>query len=229
MTIPIIQIAGVKNLNEALMIANAGATHLGFPFGLDINAEDTTLDEANHIIQKLPTGIKPVLITYINKANEVVALMDKLGCNCVQIHGNISIGELQKLREINPNIEIWKSLVIGKISLRSLLNLIQETEPFIDAFITDTYDPSTGASGATGKVHDWQISRQIIAKSKRSVILAGGLNPENVGKAIIETCPAGVDVHTGVENKNGLKTKVQVEAFVRNAKKAFEEIENHTL
>lgn len=62
----------------------------------------------------------------------------------------------------------------------------------------------------------------MIAKSKKPVILAGGLNPENVAQAIKETCPAGVDVHTGVENLNGLKSKLMVEAFIQNAKKAFE-------
>jgi phosphoribosylanthranilate isomerase len=52
-------------------------------------------------------------------------------------------------------------------------------------FITDTFDPSTGASGATGKTHDWDISKSLVQLSPKPVILAGGLNAENVYEAIL--------------------------------------------
>ncbi len=70
----------------------------------------------------------------------------------------------------------------------------------MDAYITDTYDPVTKASGATGKTHNWEISKNLVELSAKPVILAGGLNPENVYDAILKVKPAGVDVHTGIEN-----------------------------
>lgn len=91
----------------------------------------------------------------------------------------------------------------------------------MDAFITDTYDPLTGASGATGKIHNWDVSRRIVEASQRPVILAGGLNPENVRDAILYVKPAGVDVHTGVEGPDGRKDEVLVKAFVSEAESAF--------
>jgi phosphoribosylanthranilate isomerase len=90
-----------------------------------------------------------------------------------------------------------------------------------DAFITDTYDPATGACGATGKVHDWDISRRLVDISPKPVMLAGGLNPKNVRKAIEHVRPAGVDAHTGVEGSDGRKDSVAVRAFVREALAAF--------
>ena len=92
---------------------------------------------------------------------------------------------------------------------------------YVDAFITDTFDPVTGASGATGKTHDWEISRRIVEHSRHPVILAGGLTPENVGDAIRLVRPAGVDVHTGVEDDQGRKDRRRVEAFVTRARDAF--------
>ena len=92
----------------------------------------------------------------------------------------------------------------------------------MDAFITDSFDPDTGAIGATGKVHDWQVSARLVDLSPRPVILAGGLNPDNVRNAIIQVRPAGVDVHTGIEGSDGRKRRDLVERFVAEAQAGFE-------
>ena len=90
-------------------------------------------------------------------------------------------------------------------------------------FITDTFDPATGASGATGKTHDWTVSRKLVELSPKPVILAGGLNPSNVYEAIRIVRPAGVDVHTGVEDSSGRKSRSLIEAFVNEAARGFAE------
>ena len=112
-------------------------------------------------------------------------------------------------------------LVIGKTAAKALENMIRELSPFIDAFITDTFDPETGASGATGRTHDWRVSRRLVELSDRPVILAGGLTPENVRKAILEVQPAGVDSHTGVEESSGRKSREKVHKFVSEAHEGF--------
>jgi phosphoribosylanthranilate isomerase len=94
----------------------------------------------------------------------------------------------------------------------------------VEAFITDTFNPSTGASGATGLTHDWEVSREIVRVSPRPVILAGGLTPDNVGAAIRAVSPAGVDCHTGVEGADGRKNERLVRRFVEEANRAFSEV-----
>jgi phosphoribosylanthranilate isomerase len=79
----------------------------------------------------------------------------------------------------------------------TLIDEVRRYEASVDSFITDTFDSVTGASGATGRVHDWEISRRLVASSARPLILAGGLNAGNVRQAIRTVRPAGVDVHTG--------------------------------
>lgn len=223
---PIIQIAGVRNWDEAAMIVASGATHIGFPLRLDVHQPDLCEEAAAEIIRKLPPSIHPVLITYLAKAMEIHELLQQLGCNIVQLHGPISLAELEKLRQLSRSsssipFEIWKSLVVKIGNETELLETLRLTAPFVDAYITDTYDPATGASGATGKTHDWNITSRLVAQSPRPVIVAGGLHPGNVAEAIRITRSAGVDVHTGVEDANGRKDPRLVTEFVVKAKEGF--------
>jgi phosphoribosylanthranilate isomerase len=87
--------------------------------------------------------------------------------------------------------------------------------------LTDTFDASTGASGATGKTHDWSISRELAEISPRPLILAGGLDPGNVREAVNQVRPAGVDAHSGLEGPGGRKDRELVQAFVRQALAGF--------
>jgi len=107
---------------------------------------------------------------------------------------------------------------------RDLARQIAREAPLVDAFITDTFDPATGASGATGKAHDWEISRILAEQSPNPLILAGGLHPANVGQAIAAVRPEGVDVHTGIEGEDGRKNRLRSALFMVAARTAFAEL-----
>lgn len=139
----------------------------------------------------------------------------------VQLHGDIAPEVPSRIKVITPDLYIIKSLIVRNDNLSELKTVVQDFSPYVDAFITDTFDPATGACGATGNIHDWRISRKLVEHSSRPVILAGGLNPENVRKAILEVRPAGVDAHTGVEDKDGRKNREHVKAFVSEARETF--------
>ncbi|MCB9208629.1 MAG: phosphoribosylanthranilate isomerase [Ignavibacteriales bacterium] len=215
-----IQVAGIIDQTEADLVKSCGVNFLGFPLRLPVNKEDLTEENAAKIINNLKAPFHGVIISYSSTADEVFELCNKLGSNIIQLHGRISIDELQKIKR-NPKIVVIKSLVITEENFEQLKKDLVEMENFVDAFITDTFDPKTGASGATGKTHDWNISKTFAEISKKPLILAGGLNSENVYEAIIKVNPAGVDVHTGVENSNGRKDKKLLEKFVSEAEKAF--------
>jgi phosphoribosylanthranilate isomerase len=220
----LIQIAGIIDSEEAEMLMNLGVDYLGFPLRLPVNKDDLTEDEAVKIIKEIVPPHQAVLITYLDKAMEIISFCDKLNVHIVQLHGKIPIGELKIIKRDRPDIEIIKSLVVYKDNYLELENTVQNLSDWVDFFITDTFDPSTGASGATGKIHDWKISRRLVEVSSKPVILAGGLNPSNVKQAILQIKPAGVDVHTGVESRGGRKDYDHVKNFVLQAKQAFTEI-----
>jgi phosphoribosylanthranilate isomerase len=216
-----VQVAGVIDRAEADMLQECGVRYLGFPLRLPVNREDLSEADAASIIRSLAPPARGVLITYLADAEEIRRFCGALGARIVQLHGDIAGSQLRRLRTLDPSLTVFKSLVVGRHPLGVLEQTVAELAPLVDAFITDTFAPDTGASGATGRPHDWAISRRLVELSPRPVILAGGLTPDNVRRAIGEVRPAGVDVHTGVEEASGRKSRAKVMAFVAEARKAF--------
>lgn len=225
----IIQVAGITDKEEAQMLMDLGVEYLGFPLRLPVNKEDLSEEEAAEVIKTIKPPHKAVLITYLDNADEIITFCNFLGVKIVQLHGVISPGELKRLKEAAPGIEVIKSLVVRGDNLDELERMVTMLSQHCDMFITDTFDPSTGAEGATGKTHDWNISRRLIEISPKPVIIAGGLNPSNVKAAILATKPAGVDVHTGVEGMDGRKSKDLTLSFIKEIKAGFSEIKNQQL
>jgi phosphoribosylanthranilate isomerase len=220
-----IHVAGVMDLAEAQLLIDCGIRYLGFPFVLDHHKEDLTLDDAAAIVSKLRNHATFFLITYLNKARDILELCHALSVDTVQLHGETSLGQIELLRQEAQKLRIIKSLIVHGSDADTLIDEVRRYEASVDSFITDTFDPATGASGATGKVHDWGISRRLVASSTRPVILAGGLNAANVRQAIHAVRPAGVDVHTGIEGRDGRKRYDLTRRFVEEAQVGFSEID----
>ncbi len=220
----LIQIAGIVDETEAEMLLHCGVKYLGFPLRLPVQREDISEARAAGIIRRLQPPVFGVLITYLDDARAIADLSATLGARIVQLHGHIESGELTKLKAIAPHLVVIKSLVVGLHARNTLEAMVDQFSERVDAFITDTYDCTTGASGATGKTHDWRVSRRLVEISKRPVILAGGLNPGNVRRAILDVRPAGVDCHTGVEDDTGRKCREKVRQFVAEAEAGFQGI-----
>ena len=204
------------------MLVSCGVDHIGFPLRLHHHQEDISENEAAAIIREFPSTVEAVLITYLDKAEDVFQLSRLLHTRVVQLHGDISRSEFIQLKNGLPELQIIKSLIVGKTTEDKLIQDMYQYADLADAFLLDTYDPISDACGATGKVHDWGISRRVVELSPLPVILAGGLTPDNVSQAILTVKPAGVDVHSGVEDHNGFKDKQLVEIFIREARKAFQ-------
>jgi phosphoribosylanthranilate isomerase len=217
----LIQIAGVIDAPEAQMLQQCGVRYLGFPLRLPVHREDLTEEAAAAIIKSLAPPVFGVLITYLDEAKEIAAFSHAVGARIVQLHGDIHRDELKRLKTLDPNLTVIKSLVIGMRDDKALEGTLSELSPFVDAFITDTFDPNTGASGATGKTHDWRVSRRLVELADRPIILAGGLTPANVKRAILEVRPAGVDSHTGVEDSSGRKSHGKVQKFLSEVYEAL--------
>lgn len=217
----LIQIAGVSDEAEAEVLQRCGVKYLGFPLRLPVHREDITEECASRIIGQLQPPVFGVLITYLDKAAEISEFCTSLGTRIVQLHADIAIEELRKLKQIAPELLVVKSLIVGLHTQSVLESTIDALSNNVDAFITDTYNPATGATGATGEVHDWRISKRLVEVSDRPVVLAGGLDPGNVRRAILEVRPAGVDSHTGVEDDSGRKSCEKVQEFVAEAEAGF--------
>lgn len=216
----LIQIAGVHDAEEARELLSAGTDIVGLPLRLTVNDEDLSEAQAADLSRTFPGSC--CLITYLDTVEEIVSFTRFLAVDYVQLHGAVDPAIMPVLRNQLPHVKFIKSLVVGSMPKKELHATMDAYSPYVWAFITDTFDPSTGAEGATGLTHDWTISRDLVQASQRPVILAGGLHPDNVEEAILTVRPHGVDVHTGVENASGRKDPELVRDFINRAKASFQ-------
>lgn len=191
----IVQVAGIIDAQEADLLLQDGVDWLGFPLRLPSGKDDISEAAATAIIRGLKAPHMGVLISYMTQAEEVAAFCDALGARGVQLHGDISVTEVAKLRALRPNLRVLKSLVVHGDNLSALLSLVDDCCEFVDMFITDTFDPATGAKGATGQTHDGGISAELARRSPKPLMLAAGLTPENLAHAIFTVRPAAVDAY----------------------------------
>ncbi|GIH65849.1 phosphoribosylanthranilate isomerase [Microbispora siamensis] len=222
----LIQVAGVIDQAEADLIREEGADWLGFALRLPAKNEDLSEEDAAAIVKEIQPEHRGVIITYLTDAEEIKEFCEQLGVTAIQLHGDVTAEELRKLRRIAPDLYVLKSLVVKQDNLDELTAIVDEAAEWVDMFITDTFNPATGAKGATGLLHDWSISAELVRISPKPLMLAGGLNPDNVAAAITEVRPAAVDAHTGLEDPvTRRKDRLKVRKFVQEARRAFAQLE----
>jgi phosphoribosylanthranilate isomerase len=202
-----IKICGITNAEDAAVAVEAGADALGFVFyRMSPRYIDPTL--ARQIVMSLPPLVIPVGV-FVDEDQQVVRnVMDDCGLAIAQMHGNESASYCKELGRT-----VLKAL---RVKDRSTFLALAEFRgrAGVRGFILDAF--SDQAYGGTGQVIDWQLAAE--AAKVASVLLAGGLTPDNVEKAIQAVRPYGVDVSSGVERVPGKKDHEKVRAFIQAAK-----------
>src|SRR5437762_3161601 len=141
------QDAGIKDAAEAQMLIEYGVQYLGFPLRLAVHQPDLAEEEAAALIRSLQPPTYGVLITYLCDADEIAHFCQHLGVSIAQLHGAITRTELSRLKALAPHLSVIKSLIVRGNNLTELEEMVSDLTPYVDAFITDTFDPATGACG----------------------------------------------------------------------------------
>lgn len=212
-----VKACGIQTHNEAEMAIDAGVDYLGFLIGLTHKAEDkTTAGTTAEIIKNLPGHVTPVMVTHLLDPEEIFVLAEKAGVRAIQIHDDLPCEGIRHLRSKLPDITLIKAVHVQ--SSEAIEKAHQYSQmPELDIILLDSRTPDR--LGGTGLTHDWDISREIVQKSKKPVWLAGGLTPDNVQEAVRKVLPAGVDANSGLEGPDGIKSEEKLKAFVLNARK----------
>lgn len=206
------------------MAVSFGADALGFLVGLNYFTDDEIdLQAARRIISETPPFVSSVLVTHKVDLDWVARACLQSGCNIVQLHGDFALAQIPELRQRIPNVRIIKAVnVVDESAVARAQAAAQQS----DAVLLDSRTATR--IGGTGHTHDWTISARIVKAVEKPVILAGGLNPENIERAIAVVQPFAVDVNSGVEFPDGLKSPQKVEAFISLAKKAAADLGSRT-
>lgn len=202
-----VKICGITNPDDALAAVAAGADALGFVFHTS-SSRCVTPEVVRRIIAVLPPFVVPVGV-FVNEDMKVVRdLMDACGVALAQLHGDESAAYCEQLGR--PMLKAIRLRDMG-----SFLSLAEyKGRAGVRGFVIDAYSES--AYGGTGQTTDWSLAAE--AAKTASILLAGGLTPENVGEAIIKVRPYGVDVSSGVEGAPGKKDHAKVKAFIQAVK-----------
>ncbi|MDR0978393.1 MAG: phosphoribosylanthranilate isomerase [Lachnospiraceae bacterium] len=211
-----VKICGIKNIEDGLKAVEFGADAIGLLVGQEHNSKDfISISTAKEIVNKMPPFVSTVLVTHINNAELIIDMIKKIGVNTVQLHSDIGIVEINKIKENCPNVKLIKLVhIIGEKSIDE----VKVYSNIVDAILLDTINYATNQVGGTGQTHNWDIDKQIVKETNANIIVAGGLNKDNVKEAILKIKPFGVDVNSGVQNEIGFKDYDKLKEFINNAK-----------
>ena len=202
-----IKICGITNIEDATLAANLGADALGFVFYKD-SPRYIQKDAAKEIIRELPPFVSSVGVFVNEKEDRVREISSDCRLDILQFHGNES-----------PDFcSHFDKKVIKAFSINNRKDLAIISSYQVSAVLLDTYYEDICGGG--GKAFNWELASEAKRFASR-VILAGGLSPDNVMKAIQKVEPYGVDVSSGVEFKPGKKDHVKLEKFIKIVKKAY--------
>lgn len=198
-----VKICGITNGEDAAAAVAAGADALGFIFH---RKSPRYVEPAvvKRIVATLPPLVIPVGVFVNEEPAAVRSIMDGCGLALAQLHGDESAAYCLELGR-----PLMKALRVKDRG--SFLALAEfQGRAGVRGFVLDTY--SEKAYGGTGEVTDWSLAAE--AAKAATILLAGGLTPENVAEAIRTVRPYGVDVSSGVEASPGKKDHAKIRAFL---------------
>jgi phosphoribosylanthranilate isomerase len=205
-----VKICGITRLEDARLAVELGASALGFNF-FRPSPRYLAPEAAPEIIGQLPPFVTAVGVFADEVDGENVERMARqAGVAVIQLHGP---------RFPGPSPALENCLLIRAVAVKSDFKPADLTRLQANAFLLDAFDAA--APGGTGKTFDWKLAHE--ANRYGTIILAGGLTPENVGEAIRTVRPFAVDVASGVESAPGRKDPARLRAFFAAVEEAAEE------
>ena len=225
-----VKICGITNKEDAIMAAKLGADVVGAVADVPVKSpRKITAGKAGEIFSSVPVFVSTVAVIMPQTIEDVERIINEANPDTIQLQGYESPGFVSEIKSKIP-VKIIKVVHIAskesaqafnEKEINEILNEIKDYEKAgASAVVLDTKTKS--GIGGTGKVHNWELSRVINERIDIPLILAGGLNPDNVRHAVELVKPYAVDVSSGVESVIGKKDKEKVKRFIEEAKRLRE-------
>ena len=204
-----VKICGITRSEDAKAAVAAGADALGLVF-YPPSPRCVSIEQAEVIVKQLPPFVSVVGLFVNAERGEIEAASHRASLDLIQFHGN----------ECPDYCAGFDRPYIKAIRVRADTDLLAERAryPGARALLLDTYRP--GVPGGTGESFDWSLIPSALAGE---VILAGGLDADNIESAVRRVRPYAVDVSGGVEAAKGIKDPAKIRAFMRGVRRADEQ------
>ena len=197
-----VKICGITNEDDALFAVAMGADAVGFIFAP--SPRQVAAQQVYDITRRLPPEVLTVGVFRNELPSRVIEIANKSGVKAVQLHGNETP---EQTKEITGSVRwVIKAFAAGSPKLR------QADQYGTDMILLDAPGPGSG------RLFDWDLAAEV--PNDMRLILAGGLDPDNVADAVAAVEPWGVDVASGVESEPGRKDPTKVRRFIVNARAA---------
>jgi phosphoribosylanthranilate isomerase len=203
-----VKICGITNREDALAAIDAGADALGFIL-YPQSKRFISMEKAIEIVEGLPPFVTTVAVT-VNATREFSNLgwrKQLKNFGAAQLHGTETPVHCRAVGKYLPVIKV--------IAADKAASIVPEDYQ-VSAFLLDTPSPE---HGGTGRTFDWKLALDFQKRTRKPMILSGGLNPGNVAEAIEAVHPYAVDVSSGVELSPGRKDHTKLREFIRICKR----------
>ncbi len=210
-----VKICCMRSLDEANLAIAAGASAIGLVSAMPSGPGPISEAEIAAIAPRVPPPIATFLLTCCQDVNGVIRQLRHTHCNTVQLVDAFSLEGYARLRIELPNVRIVQVIHVED---ERAIDVAKALESHVDALLLDSGRPNAAVKefGGTGRVHDWSISARICRAVSIPVFLAGGLNAENVGDALRQVWPFGIDLCSGVRT-HGHLDPAKLSAFISAA------------
>jgi phosphoribosylanthranilate isomerase len=209
-----VKICCINSEEEARIAIEFGASAIGLVAKMPSGPGPISDELIMQIARAVPPPVATFMLTSETMVNEIIEHHRRTNTNTIQIVDSLSAGSYTELKAALQGVKVVQVIhVIDESSVEEAL----EISGMVDAILLDSGNPKLKVKelGGTGRVHNWVLSRTIRENAKCPVFLAGGLNPDNVRRAIEEVQPFAVDVCSGVRTDGQLDRK-KLELFIRN-------------
>jgi len=196
-----VKICGITQPEDGLFAALEGADAIGLVFYAD-SPRNIDVDIANSIIDLLPPFVTKVGL-FVNAVHaDIESILKTVALDMLQFHGE----------ESREDCNRYSLPYIKAVKMVKDIDLFKQAERYHDAvgLLLDTY--VSGSAGGTGQLFDWGL---ISSELDKPIILAGGLNADNVNQAIRKVAPYAVDVSSGVESSTGKKDQEKIRVLIQ--------------
>jgi phosphoribosylanthranilate isomerase len=207
-----IKMCGTTNIGDAREAVSTGVDALGFIF-VAKSPRNISVEKAKEIVACLPPFVDLVGVFIDRDMQEIVEIVREVGLSYVQLHGAEDSGYCRQVARMSAPCKVIKAFRIGPESREADFAAYNDV---VRGFLLDTY--VKGQAGGTGQTFDWRLIEGL--NLQRPLILAGGLQPENILEAIRIVRPFAVDVNSGVEISPGIKDHTKLHQLVTQVRLA---------